>query len=172
MCPLPLETLSHLPPHPTPLSCQKAPDLSSLSHAANSHWLPILPTATFMCHCYSQFVPSSPSLNWVHTSVLYVCISIAALQIVSSGNNIWYLLFLLWLTSLCIICHSFINLIEKQMFDKQMFAGPCRDNGTQSGLWYLGLPKFPPSHLAHILFFFNNCIVDLKYYSSPRCTTY
>ena len=29
---------SHLPPHPTPLACQR-PSLSSLSHTANSHWL-------------------------------------------------------------------------------------------------------------------------------------
>ena len=28
-----------------------------------------------------------------------------------------------------------------------MFAGPCRDNGTQSGL--LSLRIFPPQHLVH-----------------------
>ena len=26
-----------------------------------------------------------------------------------------------------------------------MFAEPCRDNGTQSVLWSLGLPEFPPT---------------------------
>ena len=37
--PFSLEPLSHLPPHPTPLDCHRAPDLSSLHHTANSHWL-------------------------------------------------------------------------------------------------------------------------------------
>ena len=33
--------------------------------------------------------------------------------------------------------------MEKQTFGKQMFAGPGRDNGTQSGLWSLG--PVPPT---------------------------
>ena len=37
--PFSLEPLSHLPPHPTPLDCNRAPDLSSLHHIVNSHWL-------------------------------------------------------------------------------------------------------------------------------------
>ena len=28
--------------------------------------------------------------------------------------------------------------MKKQMFDKQMFAGPCRENGILGGLWPLG----------------------------------
>ena len=39
MCLLPLELLPHLPLHPTPLACHRAPDLSSLCHIANFHWL-------------------------------------------------------------------------------------------------------------------------------------
>ena len=39
---LPLEPLSHLPPHPTPLGCHGAPALGSLHHTANFHWLSIL----------------------------------------------------------------------------------------------------------------------------------
>ena len=62
-CPLPFEPLSHLPPHPTPLSCQKAPDLSSLSHTADSHWLSILYSNVYMSLLLSQFAPPSPSLN-------------------------------------------------------------------------------------------------------------
>ena len=31
-CPLSLEPPCHLPPHPTPLGCHRAPDLRSLSH--------------------------------------------------------------------------------------------------------------------------------------------
>ena len=37
ICPLPLELPSHLPLHPTPLSCRRALGLSSLYHTANSH---------------------------------------------------------------------------------------------------------------------------------------
>ena len=39
ICPLPLKPPSDLPPHPTPLGCQRAPSLSSLCHTENSHWL-------------------------------------------------------------------------------------------------------------------------------------
>ena len=39
ICPLPLEPPSHLPPHPIPLSCHRASDLSFRYHTANSHWL-------------------------------------------------------------------------------------------------------------------------------------
>ena len=42
MCPLPLEPPSHLPSHPTPLGCHRAPSVISLSNTANTHWLPIL----------------------------------------------------------------------------------------------------------------------------------
>ena len=37
ICSLPLEPLSHLPSHPTPLDYLRAPDLSSLHHTAQSH---------------------------------------------------------------------------------------------------------------------------------------
>ena len=40
--PLPLEPLSYLCPHCTPLGCHKALALGSLCHTANSHWLAIL----------------------------------------------------------------------------------------------------------------------------------
>ena len=33
--------------------------------------------------------------------------------------------------------------IEKQGFDKQMFAGPSRDNGIQRRLWFPGPGEFP-----------------------------
>ena len=39
-CPLSLESPSCLPPHPTPLGCHRALDLSSLHHTANFYWLP------------------------------------------------------------------------------------------------------------------------------------
>ena len=42
--------------------------------------------------------------------------------------------------------------MEKQMFGKQVFAGPCRDNGTQIGLSSPGPARFPAPQLAHILF--------------------
>ena len=35
----PLEPSSCMPPHPTPLGCHRAPDLSSVRQTANSHWL-------------------------------------------------------------------------------------------------------------------------------------
>jgi len=65
----------------------------------------------YMLQCYSQFAP--PSLSFarcVHKSVLYVCVSIPALQVCSSVPfsldsiyviNLQYLFFSFWLTSLC-----------------------------------------------------------------------
>ena len=44
ICPLPSELSSHLPPHPTPLGCYRALDLSSLHHTANFHGL-----SNFIC---------------------------------------------------------------------------------------------------------------------------
>ena len=34
--------------------------------------------------------------------------------------------------------------MEKQMFDKQMFAMPCKDNGTWRGLDQMGLARLLP----------------------------
>ena len=43
--------------------------------------------------------------------------------------------------------------MEKQMFDKQMFAGPCRDNGTQRNFNKQTLLGFSLStHLVHTIF--------------------
>ena len=39
--------------------------------------------------------------------------------------------------------------MEKQMVGKPVFAGPCRDHGTQNGLQ--ATLEFPPPHLTHIL---------------------
>ena len=39
--PLPPETPSHFPPHPTPLGCHRVPGLSSLRNMASSHWLSV-----------------------------------------------------------------------------------------------------------------------------------
>ena len=70
----------------------------------------------------SPFIPPSLSLlPHVHKSVLCVCVSIAALQIGSSGPsfyiscicvNIWYLFFPFWFISLCIIGSRFIHFIR------------------------------------------------------------
>ena len=38
-CPLPLESPSCVPPHPTPLGCHRALDLISLHHTANFYCL-------------------------------------------------------------------------------------------------------------------------------------
>ena len=108
LCFLPLEPPFLLPPSPpTPLGCTgpwfessefssvalSCPTLcnpmdcstTSLSHRANSHGLTILHRIVYMFPCY--FLHTShplPPPSHVHKSVLYVCISIAALQTVLS----------------------------------------------------------------------------------------
>ena len=80
MCPLPLEPPSHLPPPPIPLACLRAPV-----------WVPwviqqILTSYLFYvwwCMCFHAALsihPPSPSPR-VHKCVLYVIVSIAALQV-------------------------------------------------------------------------------------------
>ena len=53
ICPLPKKSPSHLPPHPTPLGCHRAPDLSSLQLTTHSHWLSLLHMVMYMLPYYS-----------------------------------------------------------------------------------------------------------------------
>ena len=58
----PFEPPYHLPPHPTPEGCRRAPDLSSLRHTANFHWLSNFKYVNvYVSMLLSQFVPLSPS---------------------------------------------------------------------------------------------------------------
>ena len=75
---------SHLPPHPTPLGCHRA-----------LGWVPCIkqqiPTGYLFyirqCVCFSATLSVHPTFSFPHCvrkSVLYICVSIAALQISSS----------------------------------------------------------------------------------------
>ena len=67
-----LSPASHLPAHPTPLGCHRAPNLSSVSHTANFHWLSnFIYSNVYVSVPLSQSVPSSPSPHCVHKSVCY-----------------------------------------------------------------------------------------------------
>ena len=55
-----LEPPSHLTHHPTPVGCHREPDLSSLCHTANFHWLSILHGVMYMFPCFVP--PSRPPL--------------------------------------------------------------------------------------------------------------
>ena len=88
-----LTWISHMSPHfwmsfPSPTSSHPSrllqnPSLSSLSHAANSHWTSILHMIVYIPMLLSPLVPHSLSYPHpqIHKSVLYVCVSISALQI-------------------------------------------------------------------------------------------
>ena len=82
ICPLPPEMPpphhpSSIPSHPSRLS--QSTGLSYLCYIANSHLLSILHMAMYVFILFISFVPPSfPS--GVHKSILYVCVSIAALQ--------------------------------------------------------------------------------------------
>ena len=58
-----------LPPHSTPLHCHRAPDLCSLLHTANSHWLSIL-------HMVGIYFNATPPVcpHCVHKSLLCLCL--------------------------------------------------------------------------------------------------
>ena len=74
-----------LPPNPVPLGCLRSPDLRSLHHIANFHWLPNFAyIILYMLQWYSLNLSHHFLPHCVQKSVLYVCISTAALQTGSS----------------------------------------------------------------------------------------
>ena len=64
---------SHLPFHPIPLGCHRAPDLSSLCRMANFHWLYILHMEMYMFQCYF--------LNLSHPQLPALCPQICSLYL-------------------------------------------------------------------------------------------
>ena len=75
----PLSWTSLPPPtHPTPRGCLRAPDLSSLCHTANSHWLSNFTHGiVYVSMLLSQLVPSSPPPSVFTSLFSYACISVA-----------------------------------------------------------------------------------------------
>ena len=73
--PLPFKTPSHLPLHPTPLGCHRAPGLGSLHHTGNFHQLSVLHMVMYMFQCYS-LNSSHPLLLQLSSQVLplHLCI--------------------------------------------------------------------------------------------------
>ena len=97
-----LESPSPFPSHPTLLGCHRTPDLSSLCHPANSHWLSILHMVIHMfpCHYLDSSHPLPPTLCPPVCSLclhLHCCPEKESIYICV---NIWYLFF--WLTTLWI----------------------------------------------------------------------
>ena len=70
---LPLEPLSSLLPHPTPLGCHRAPNLGSLHHTENFQRLSILHTVMYMFQCYSPKT-SHPLLPPLCQKVCSLCL--------------------------------------------------------------------------------------------------
>ena len=75
------EPPSHLPPHPIPLGCPRAPALSALLHASNLHWSSILHMVIYI---FNDILSNHPNLAFSHRvqkPVPYICVSFAALGI-------------------------------------------------------------------------------------------
>ena len=117
----PPEPWSHLPPHPIPLGCPRAPALGALLHALNLHWSSLLHMVMYMFHCYSlkSSHPRLLSLSWKVCSVrlcllCYLACRIVATVFLNSIYRHWYkyLSFSFWLTSLCITGSRLIQLIS------------------------------------------------------------
>ena len=70
---LPLEPLSHLSPHPTPLGYHREQDLNSLQNIGNSHWLSISHMVTYMFQCFS-LISSYPLLPSLCPQVCSLCL--------------------------------------------------------------------------------------------------
>ena len=66
------EPPSHLPPHPIPQGCPRAPDLGALLPALNLHWSVILHMVMYLLQ-WCSLKPSHPCLLLLSTkSVLYM----------------------------------------------------------------------------------------------------
>jgi len=123
--PLPLEPLSNLLSHPTPIGCHRAPTLGSLHHTANFQRLSILHTVMYMFQCYSPKT-SHPLLPPLCQKVCSLCLH----ALCCLSNRIISTIFLdsiyiyvcvcvniqfffsFWFTSLCVIGPTFIPLIR------------------------------------------------------------
>ena len=78
------EPPSHLPPHPIPLGCPRAPALSSLLQlrcpASNLHWSSVLHMVIYMFQCYSH-KSSHPHLLPESQSLFFTSVSLAVFHI-------------------------------------------------------------------------------------------
>ena len=73
------------PPNPSPPSrLSQSPSLSSLSHAANSHWVSVLHGSVYVCMVLSPWVPPSPP----PPRILKVCFMCLCLYCCSSNKFI------------------------------------------------------------------------------------
>ena len=74
------EPLSHLPPHPIPLGCPRAPTLSALLHALSLPWSSILYMVIYIFQCYTlksshpHLLPQSPKVCSLHVC-LFCCLA-------------------------------------------------------------------------------------------------
>ena len=68
------EPLSHLPPHPIPLGCPRAPDLGALLHALKLYWSFILHVVMYLLQ-WCSLKPSHPCLLLLSPkSALHMCL--------------------------------------------------------------------------------------------------
>ena len=102
-------TPSHLPPHPIPLGCSRAPALSALLHASSMHWSSVLHMVIHIFQCYSLKSPHPHLL--LHRPVvcslhlcLFCCLAYRIIFTVFLNSyicvNILYRCFSFWPTSL------------------------------------------------------------------------
>ena len=73
-----------LSPSTHPSRSSQSTELSSLCCRPASHWLSILHVVVYTRQSYSPSSPHPPFSPHAHMSVLYICISISALQVRSS----------------------------------------------------------------------------------------
>ena len=105
MCPLPLEPPYPLPPCSTTVGCHRALALGSLLYTANYRWLSILHMVIYMFQCSSLKSSHPLILPLCPKSVLYICVSFAALQYYLSRFHIYALIYHIYL-SLSDLLHS------------------------------------------------------------------
>ena len=115
--------LNHPPPsspsHPSGSSQCTSPE--RLSHASNLDWRSVSHLIMYMFQCCSlgsshpRLLPQSPKVSSIHLC-LFFCLAYRVIVTIFLNSiymcvSVQYLCLSFWLTSLCIMCSSFIHLI-------------------------------------------------------------
>ena len=87
------ETPSHIPPHPIPLGCLRAPALGALLNASNLHWSSVLHMVMYMFQWHSVksshplLLPLNPKVSCFRASAPCAQASVVVLHWLSSCGS-------------------------------------------------------------------------------------
>ena len=121
------ETPSHLPLHPIPLGCPRAPALRGLLHALNVPRSSILHVVIYMFQCYSlisshpHLFPESPKVCSLHLC-LFCCLAYRVVVTIIP-NSIYIYIYIYIYISILIYCIG-VSLSDSILYNRLQFHPP------------------------------------------------